>query len=73
MCDNYGLKSTHTMSYNPQANSVLEHVHQVLGKMLSTQRIADTISVEQPWDNFLAAAAWAIRSTYNTTLDATPG
>ena len=73
MCDNYGLKSTHTMSYNPQANSVLERVHQVLGKMLCTQRIADTISVEQPWDNFLAAAAWAIRSTYNTTLDATPG
>ena len=62
------------MSYNLQANSVLERVHQVLGKMLCTQRIADTtISVEQPWDNFLAAAAWAIRSTYNTTLDATPG
>ena len=30
----------------------------------------DTID---PWGHFLSAAAWAIRSTVPTTLDATPG
>jgi hypothetical protein len=41
--------------------------------MLQAQRIEDTISIQQPWDNFLAAAAWAIRNPYNTTLDTTLG
>ena len=41
--------------------------------MLQTQQIEDTLSIQQPWANFLAAAAWAIRSTYHTTLEATPG
>ncbi len=26
-----------------------------------------------PWAPFLSATAWAIRSTYHTSLDATPG
>jgi transposase InsO family protein len=73
MCENYGIQHRPTTSYNPQANSVLERIHQVLGNMLRTQRIEDTLSIAQPWENFLAAAAWAIRSTYHTTLDATPG
>jgi hypothetical protein len=41
--------------------------------MLWTQQIEETISTQQPWENFLAAAAWAICSTYHTTLDAIPG
>ena len=73
MCENFGIKTHPTSSYNPQANSVLECIHQVLGNMLRTQQIETTISIQQPWENFLAAAAWAIRSTYHTTLAATPG
>ena len=73
MCENFGIRINPTTSYNPQANSVLERIHQVLGNMLRTQQIEDTISIQQPWENFLAAAAWAIRSTYHTTLAATPG
>ena len=73
MCENFGIKTHPTSSYNPQANSVFTHIHQVLGKMLRTQQIEDNISSQQPWENFLAAAAWAIRSTHHTTLAATPG
>jgi transposase InsO family protein len=73
MCNNYGIKAKPTTSYNPQANSMVERVHQVLGNMLRTQRIDDTLSDNKSWENFLSAAAWAIRSTYHTTLDATPG
>ena len=73
MCENFGIKTHPTTSYNPQANSVLERIHQVLGNMLRTQQIEDNITSQQPWENFLAAAAWAIRSTHHTTLAATPG
>jgi hypothetical protein len=30
-----------------------------------------TLNEEDPWSSFLAATAWAIRSTYHTTLHAT--
>ncbi|MGH7954408.1 MAG: hypothetical protein ACREOZ_00450, partial [Gloeomargaritales cyanobacterium] len=53
---------------------ILERVHQVLANMLRTfnlegQLIDDNNTVQ----SFLSSAAWAIRSTYHTTLDATPG
>jgi hypothetical protein len=31
-----------------------------------------TLNEEDPWSSFLAATAWAIRSTYHTTSHATP-
>ena len=36
MCDNYGLTSKPTTTYNPQANGVIERVHLVLGDSLRT-------------------------------------
>jgi hypothetical protein len=74
MIENFGIKAKPTTHYNPQANSILERVHQVLANMLRTQQLDDTHSaVDLPWDDCLASAAWAIRSTYHTTLGATPG
>ena len=32
-----------------------------------------TIGDDEPWDNILSSVAWATRSTYHTTLEATPG
>jgi hypothetical protein len=34
MCDNLGIKCRPTTSYNPQGNSVIKRIHQVMGKML---------------------------------------
>ena len=58
-------------SKNPQANSILERVHQVLGNMLRTKNL-------QKYDfddrsELLGSVAWAICSTHHTTLQATPG
>jgi hypothetical protein len=59
---------------NPQANSILEHVHQVLGQMLCTAELDMAKSVTPDDVNvFLDNAAWAIRSTYHTVLKASPG
>jgi hypothetical protein len=34
MCDNLGIKCRPTSSCNPQGNSVIERIHQVMGNML---------------------------------------
>ncbi len=62
------------MVRNPQANGILEHVHQVLGQMLRTAELDMVDSVtSNDVDVFLNNTAWAIRSTYHTVLRASPG
>jgi hypothetical protein len=39
LCESYGMKRNPAMVKNPQANAILEHVHQVIGKMLCTTDI----------------------------------
>jgi hypothetical protein len=62
------------MVKNPQANGILERVHQVLGQMLCTAEL-DLANLVTPddVDVFLDYAAWAICSTYHTVLKASPG
>ncbi len=59
---------------NPQANGILERVHQVLGQMLHTAELdmADSVTPNDV-DVFLDNAAWAICSTYHMVLKASPG
>ena len=73
LCDNFGLEKKTTTDYNPQANAIIERVHQVLGNALRTFELEkQDLSGEQPFEPFLTAVAYAIRSTYHTTLQATP-
>ena len=39
LCDSYGIKRKPTTVKNPQANAILERVHQVLGQMLCTSEL----------------------------------
>eukprot|EP00804_Cyclotella_cryptica_P004321 CCRYP_013509-RB/>CCRYP_013509-RB protein AED:0.44 eAED:0.44 QI:0/0/0/1/0/0/2/0/175 len=71
---------THTGSHkptsvkNPQANAILEQVHQVISSMLRTAKIDMAPSVEpSDIDKFMTNVAWAICSTYHTVLKASPG
>ncbi len=59
---------------NPQANAILECVHQVLGQMLRTAEIdmADSVTLDDV-DVFLDNVAWAICFTHHTVLKASPG
>jgi hypothetical protein len=62
------------MVKNPQANGLLEHVHQVLGQMLRTAELDMANSViPNDVDVFLDNVAWAICFTYHTVLKASPG
>jgi hypothetical protein len=70
---NYGIKSKPSKSHNPQSNRVIERVHLTLGNMLRSFEMQNkTLNEEDPWSSFLEVTAWAIRSTYHTTLHATP-
>ena len=74
LCDSYGIKRKPTTVRNPQANAILERVHQVIGQMLRTAEIDMAKSVvPDDIDVFINNAAWAIRSTYHTVLKASPG
>lgn len=73
MRKNYAMKRKLSLEYNPQSNGIIERVHQVLGDMLRTFELEkQELNENDPWSEFLSAAAYAIRSTYHTTLEATP-
>jgi hypothetical protein len=74
LCETYGIKCKPTTIKNPQANAILEHLHQVLAQMMRTSELdmAETITPDDV-DVFLDNVAWAICSTYHTVLKASPG
>jgi hypothetical protein len=60
-----------------QANAIIERVHKVVNDMLRSFDLENNhenleIQEDNPFDYFLQSTAWAIRSTYHTTLQATP-
>ncbi len=73
LISNYGLKRKTSTEYNPQSNGIIERVHQVLGNALRNFELEKReLDASDPWDAFLTAAAFAIRSTHHTTLQASP-
>ena len=71
LINNYGLKQKASLDYNPQSNGVIERIHQVLGNALNSFKLKEQeLDLTNPRDKFLSAAAYAIRSTHHTTLQA---
>ncbi len=72
--EEYHIKAKPITVRNPQANAIIERVHGVIGDMIRTFDMS-TIdeSDSNPFEGFVSAICWAIRSTYHTTLKATPG
>jgi hypothetical protein len=68
------IKHKPTSVKNPQANSILEHIHAVLENMLRTSKLDMAKMVKaSDIEVFLSDAAWAVCSTYHTVLKASPG
>jgi hypothetical protein len=73
MCENFSIKAKPTTSHNPQANTIIEWVHKVVNNMLRSFDLEhQNLEGDNPFEYFLQSTAWAIRSTYHTTLQATP-
>ena len=72
---NYGVKPKPTTIKNPQANGIVERVHQVLSNMLRASNIKNLQldeKLECPFKDILASVAYAIHSMYHATLKETP-
>jgi transposase InsO family protein len=67
----YGIKRKPITTRNPQANAIIERIHQTLGNILRTFEY-DELDESDPWSGILAAASFAVRATYHTTTQATP-
>ena len=72
MCkQDYGVKRKPITTRNPQANSIIERVHKTIGDMIRTMQVQN-MDDEDPLEGVLAAAAFGVRATFHTTLQATP-
>ena len=72
--NDYGIKAKPITTRNPQANAIVERIHQVIGNMVRTFELRDNyLDDDDPWKGILSAVAFAVRSTYHTTLQKTPG
>ena len=72
--EDYGIKRRPTTSNNPQANAILECIHQVIGNMIKTFEVynREDLDQEDPWSRMLTAIMFGLRSTFHSTLKATP-
>ena len=74
--EEYGIKLKLITTANPQANAIVERVHQVIGNMLRAFDLEDCYLLPPPMDpleGIISAISFAIRSTWSTTMRATPG
>ena len=74
MLDDYGVKKKPITTRNPQANAIVERVHQVIGNIVRTFELQENyLDEDDPWAGILAATTFLIHSTYHTTLQKSPG
>ena len=58
----FHIKPTPTTIKNPQANVILERVHQVLGDMRRIKNLQEyDFDIVDPWSALLPSVAWAIK------------
>jgi transposase InsO family protein len=72
--EDYGEKAKPITVRNPQANAIVERVHQVIGNIICTFELENNyLDDNDPWKGILSATAFAVQSTFHTTLQNTPG
>ena len=73
MSKDYDIKVRPITARNPQANAILERVHQTIGNIICTFKVQKmTLDDDNPWDGILAATMFALRATVHTTTQHTP-
>ncbi len=72
--NDYGIKRKPISARNPQANSMVERIHQTIGNIIRTFQVQNINGLDEndPWSGILAATMFATRATYHTTMQATP-
>ena len=69
----YGIMVKPITSRNPQANVILERLHQTISNILRTFKEQNMVlDDENLWDGILAFTMFALRATVHTTTPYTP-
>ena len=56
----YGIKCKPITTRNPQANSIIERIHQTIGNMIRSCQVGQLeLDVDNPWSGILAAVMFA--------------
>ena len=72
--EDYGIKKKPITKQNPQANAIVERVHQTIGNMLCTFNIHknENLPEDNPFSGILMAVAFGVQATVHTTMRASP-
>ena len=70
--EDYGVKKRPITARNPQANAIIERVHQTIGQIIRAMEVQNTDNLDTPFQGVLAAVSFAVKATVHTTLQATP-
>eukprot|EP00957_Ditylum_brightwellii_P071792 5457125-Ditylum_brightwellii.AAC.1 len=69
----YGAKKKPIIGRNPQANIIIERIHQTIGNMMRSFEVHDTnIDKKDPWTAILSAVRFATIVTVHTTMQSNP-
>ena len=69
----YHIKRIPITTQNPQANAVLERIHQTIGNSIRTFEVHTNQNLNNdPWKDILSAVMHTVQATVHTTLNATP-
>ena len=69
--EDYGIKERPITTRNPQANAIVERVHQTIGQMLRSFQVQNIENIVNPFKGILSVICFAVRATLHTTLKAT--
>ena len=73
MENDYRISCSPISMRNPQANAIVERVHQTIGNIIRTFKIQEMdLGNENPWEGILSSTMFAIRTTVYTTTQHTP-
>ena len=70
----YFIKTKPASPGNPQANAIVEIIHEVLGNLVRTYHLQETyVNDADPWMGILGAETFAVHSTYHSIKGKSPG
>ena len=71
--NDYGILCNSVSVRHPQANAIVEWVHQTIGNVIHTFTIQEMdLDNENPWEGILSSTMFATQSTVHTTTKHTP-
>ena len=69
MANDYRIPCSPTSTRNPQANKIVERVHQTIGNIICTFKIQEMdLDNENPWEEIPSSAMFAIWTMVHTTM-----